>query len=67
MTITWSEFDDESEEESANKVIAFTRKYESGEESSDEDMSEEKLVATFRFLHAKWKEACITTEKQKKT
>lgn len=39
MIITWYESDDESEEETANKVMAFTGKYESEEDPSDEDMT----------------------------
>lgn len=30
-------------------------------------MSEEELAVIFKLLHSKWKEACITLEKQKKT
>lgn len=47
--------------------MTFTGKYESEEESSDEDMAEEKLDATFILLQSKWKESCITLEKQNKT
>lgn len=46
LTLTWSEFYD-SEGETANKITTFTGKYESEEESSDEDISEEELVETF--------------------
>lgn len=44
MSITWSDFDDESEGEITIKVMAFTGKYESCNESSDEDISEEELL-----------------------
>lgn len=37
--------------------MAFTGKYEYEEDSSDEDMIEEELVVTLRFLYTKWKEA----------
>lgn len=42
----------------------FTGKYESEDESSDEDISEQELVATFRLMQ---KKACITVEKKNKT
>lgn len=42
LLITWS--DDESEGEIANKMMAFTGKYDSCSESSDEDISVEGLV-----------------------
>lgn len=50
LSITWCDSDDESEGEISNKLMAFTRKYESDSESSDQDISEEELVATYRLL-----------------
>lgn len=49
--------------ETANKVMTFTRKYESEEDSSDEYMTEKELVATLRILYTKWEEACSIVEK----
>lgn len=65
MRITLSESNDESEGETTNKVMAFPEKYES--DSSDEEMTIEELVETFRLLHTKWKEACTIFESQNKT
>lgn len=65
MTITWYEFGDEREEETANKLMAYIGKYES--HSSDEDMTDEELAETFRLLYTKWNESCITLKKKKKT
>lgn len=53
LRITWYEFDDESEGETANKVMAFIGKYES--DSSDEEMNEQELAETFILLHTKCK------------
>lgn len=41
--------DDESKGEIANKVMNFIRKYESGSESSDEDIPNEELVEVIEF------------------
>lgn len=42
MSITLSNQDDESEEETTNKMVAFTGKYEFGSESSDEEITDEE-------------------------
>lgn len=46
MSATWSDEDSEgeSEEEIANSMTMFTRKWESTSESSDEDISYEELA-----------------------
>lgn len=62
-SITWFESNDESEEETTKKIMAFTRKYESEEDYSDEEMTGEELTARFRLLHNKWEEACLNGEK----
>lgn len=46
--------------------MTFTGKYDIYSESSDEDISEEKLDDTYKLLFTKWKEACLREEKQKK-
>lgn len=50
LFITWSNSNDESEGETTNRLMVFTRKYEPEGESSDEDMSDEKLFVTYRLL-----------------
>lgn len=62
---TW--FDSESEDEITHRVMTFTRKCESEGESCDEDMTEEKLTATYRFLYTKWEKVCTIVEQYKKT
>lgn len=47
--------------------MAFTRKYESCSKSSDKEISNEELVATYRLFYTKWQEECIVGEKQKIT
>lgn len=44
MSISWSDSDDESEKETTNRVMYFTKKYEFGSESSDEDIYDKELV-----------------------
>lgn len=53
LSITWSGLDDEREGEITNKIMTLIGKYKYGSESSDEDISEEELVATYRLLYAK--------------
>lgn len=47
--------------------MSFIGKYESEEDSTDKDITEEELVATFRNLHIKWEESYLTKKKHKKT
>lgn len=63
MSITWFDYDDESERDIANKVMAFTRKYDFYSEFSDEDISEEELFDTYRLILTYWKEACLREDK----
>lgn len=65
MTITWSESDNESEGETDNNVMTFTRKYEYEEDSCDEDMTKKELIAKLRLLYTKWDEACSIVKKHK--
>lgn len=53
----------DSDRETANSVIAFTGKLESESVFSDEDMTDEDLVATYRLVYTKWEKACIIGEK----
>ncbi|MCH89303.1 gag-pol polyprotein [Trifolium medium] len=52
IMITWSD-SNEDEEETTNRVRAFTRKYET-DNSSDEDLAEEELAETYRMMATKW-------------
>lgn len=45
--------DDESEGQTTKKVMAFTRKYESGSESSNEEIIDEELAETYKPLYNK--------------
>lgn len=47
--------------------MVFPGKYKYGSESNDEDILEEELVVTYRFIYVKWEEACMVGEKQNKT
>lgn len=46
--------------------MTYIGKHDDESESSDEDLSDEKIVALFRLLITKWEEACIKIERQKK-
>ncbi|XP_057452263.1 uncharacterized protein LOC130744085 [Lotus japonicus] len=61
MVATWS--DSDSEEEDEPQVMGLTVKCNSETESSDGEVSEEKLVETYKLLFNNWKDAC---EKGKK-
>lgn len=43
--------------------MSFTWKFESKSVSSDKDMTDEDLVATYKILYTKWEETCIIGEK----
>lgn len=64
MSITW--FDDESEKETTIKVMNFTRKYDFGSESSDEEITYEKLTETYILVYTQWKEAYMVREREKR-
>lgn len=49
------------------KVMTFIGKYDSFSESSDENVSTEKLVETYRHFLTEWKKSFLKEEKQKKT
>lgn len=66
MSTTWYDSEYESEEDTTNKVMNFTGKYEFDSESSDEDISGEELAEMYKLLYIKWKEACRVGENQKK-
>lgn len=65
LSSTW--LDPDSESETANSVMAFTRKFESKSVSSDEDMTDEELVATYMLLYTNQEEARLTVENKKET
>lgn len=48
-------------------MTAFTGKYDSCNEYSDEDISAEELVETYRHFLTEWKESFFREDKQKKT
>lgn len=66
MITTWSD-DESDDDEVSNRVQAFTTRYESGEDSSDDEISEEEVAETYKLLYVKWEEACIMGERLKKT
>lgn len=66
LSITWYEFDKDSDEENANKVISYISKNDAKGESYDDDLSDEEIPISFRILVTKWEGACIELERQKK-
>lgn len=60
-------YDNETEEETANNVMAYSGIFESKRVHSNEDLSEEELDASFMILHTKLKKACLTVDNLKKT
>jgi hypothetical protein len=67
MSITWSDSDEKNKGETTNKVIAFTDKYETSSNTSNEDLIDEELAEPYRILVTKWEEACILVDRHKKT
>lgn len=63
IPITWSDSNDESEEETANKVMAFIGKYKFTSESSNEEINDEELAFKRKLLYTQWKEACMVRKK----
>ena len=47
--------------------MAFTRKFESKSVSSDEDLTDEELAATYMLLYTKQEEAGLTMKNQQET
>src|ERR1051325_4759182 len=68
MTVTWSdgESGSESEEEAANLVTALSGTGNSDNDSSDEEVTFEELVDTYKKLCIRSGEVCQQNEKQKK-
>src|ERR1044072_5106949 len=68
MVVTWSDEDSEaeSENETANVVKALMVKGDVEEDSSDEEISDQEQVETYKLLYTKWTELCDVCEKQKK-
>lgn len=46
--------------------MAFTGKYDSRSDFSDEDITDEELAETYKLFYIKWEEICMVGEKQKK-
>lgn len=63
MSITWSYYDDESEEQITNKMMTFIGKSESGTEYSHEEITNEELAETYKFLYNQWKESWMVRDK----
>lgn len=59
LSITWSKYDNDSNEENASKVMLYIGKKDDEGESSDEDLSDEEITTFFMLLITKWEEACI--------
>ncbi|KAK2422833.1 hypothetical protein QL285_033334 [Trifolium repens] len=57
----------EPNDEAAKHVAAFTGRYESDEDSCDEEVTYEELLTSYKELYAKDEEICKILEKQKKT
>ncbi|PNX91142.1 hypothetical protein L195_g047271, partial [Trifolium pratense] len=64
MEITLSDSENENEEEAANK--AFTRKYETSSNASEEDSLYEDLAEAHKHLTTKWEKYCLLVEQQEK-
>lgn len=59
LSISWYEFNNESDGQGDNNVIAFTHKYYSCSESGDEDMFAIEVAKTYRKLLIEWKDCHI--------
>ena len=68
MTVTWSDYDSESnsEEESAKLVTALTSVCTSESDTSDEEVTFEELADTYKKLCIRSAEVCVQNEKQSK-
>lgn len=60
LFITWANFDFDSE--TTNSLMYFTWKFESDSVFSDEYMTDEELVATYKILYTKWEEDWIIVQ-----
>src|SRR4051812_35927638 len=68
LSVSWSDEDSESdfEEESSKHVTALTGVYNSGEDSSEDELSFEELATSYRKLCIRSAEVCQQGEKQRK-
>src|ERR1044072_2060745 len=68
MVVTWfdGEFEDGSEDMTANVVKALTVKSNVEEDSSDEEISDQELAETYKLIYTMWTELCDVCEKKKK-
>ncbi|KAI5390946.1 hypothetical protein KIW84_075988 [Lathyrus oleraceus] len=58
--------EDEIDDETAKHVTAFTSRYESDDDSCDEDVSYKELVASYKELYVRIEEVCKTREEHKR-
>jgi hypothetical protein len=57
----------EPDDETVEHIAAFIGRYESDEDSCDEDITFDELASTYKELLTRYKEMCRILEKQKKT
>ncbi|KAK2430042.1 hypothetical protein QL285_028420 [Trifolium repens] len=57
----------EVDDETVEHIAAFTGRYESDEDSCDEDITFDELASTYKELLTRYEEMCRILEKQKKT
>ncbi|KAK2403776.1 gag-protease polyprotein [Trifolium repens] len=57
----------EPDDETVEHIAAFTGRYESDEDSCDEDITFDELASTYKELLTRYEEMCRILEKQKKT
>ncbi|KAK2382778.1 gag-protease polyprotein [Trifolium repens] len=57
----------EPDDETVEHIAAFIGRYESDEDSCDEDITFDELASTYKELLTRYEEMCRTLEKQKKT
>ncbi|KAK2402989.1 gag-protease polyprotein [Trifolium repens] len=65
LSISWTNFDDESEGETTNMIRALIGKSEI-DSFGDEDQTEEELNDTYRKMTTKWEESSPLVEEQKR-
>lgn len=74
LSITWYEFDGESEKEITIRVMTFTGKLDFCSETSNKEMSVEELAEIYREILIEWKDShykrkedhkCYTPQKEK--
>ncbi|WJX89681.1 hypothetical protein P8452_71657 [Trifolium repens] len=57
----------EPDDETVEHIAAFTGRYESDEDSCDEDITFDEFASTYKELLTRYEEMCRILEKQKKT